>query len=242
MDRQVRVCPRCGAVAEQHAFCPTCGLNLHEQSELPTQAEWEGGQPSPEREGTHPGSDTHGARRAKVGVLGISGNDGRRRGRALGILLAVMVSAAIGIYLVARHSGPSSGALGDTSSSTTTNTGATSDVSQRCLTLWNNSGNKSNQDLVSNVTHSAGSSPTASPLYATIGFSSDFPDKCQVAVGAPDQGVAFVFREGLPSSPADGYGLDSSGGRQETPADLPASAKAWNAHGNPDGTLDPGPP
>jgi hypothetical protein len=34
------VCPRCGTDAESHRFCPTCGLTLAEQGELPTRAQW----------------------------------------------------------------------------------------------------------------------------------------------------------------------------------------------------------
>jgi TM2 domain-containing membrane protein YozV len=36
----VRVCCRCGTPASGHAFCLTCGLNLHIQPELPTAAEY----------------------------------------------------------------------------------------------------------------------------------------------------------------------------------------------------------
>jgi hypothetical protein len=36
----VRVCCRCGTPADDNAFCPTCGLNLRAQPELPSAAEY----------------------------------------------------------------------------------------------------------------------------------------------------------------------------------------------------------
>jgi hypothetical protein len=43
-DLSERVCPRCGEPASERRFCGTCGLNLAEQSEVPTRAEWEASQ------------------------------------------------------------------------------------------------------------------------------------------------------------------------------------------------------
>jgi hypothetical protein len=37
----IRVCPRCGASAAEHDFCPKCGFHLAAQTELPTRREWE---------------------------------------------------------------------------------------------------------------------------------------------------------------------------------------------------------
>lgn len=40
-DRAARVCPRCGEAAGEQRFCGGCGLNLAQQEEIPTRAEWE---------------------------------------------------------------------------------------------------------------------------------------------------------------------------------------------------------
>jgi uncharacterized RDD family membrane protein YckC len=39
-DLAARVCPRCGDEAGEHRFCQSCGLNLAEQTELPTAEEY----------------------------------------------------------------------------------------------------------------------------------------------------------------------------------------------------------
>lgn len=40
-DPDTRVCPRCGDEAGDQRFCSGCGLNLAQQEEIPTRADWE---------------------------------------------------------------------------------------------------------------------------------------------------------------------------------------------------------
>lgn len=71
-------------------------------------------------------------------------------------------------------------------------------------------------------------------LYAAVGFSADFPDRCLVTLASPDMG-------GQATQIQEANGMWVWEGNS-SPESVPESAKQWNATREPDGTLTPGPP
>lgn len=49
-DPAAPVCPRCEEPAGEQRFCGECGLNLAEQSDLPTRSEWHAADVAPEHD------------------------------------------------------------------------------------------------------------------------------------------------------------------------------------------------
>jgi hypothetical protein len=97
-----------------------------------------------------------------------------------------------------------------------------------CIALWNFSESGEGRKEVRGLAEQG-------TVVATVGFSSDFPDKCQIVVAAPDLagGFVLIFRQSGGSGEPPGYTL-------VTPSrvwDLPASAKQWNARGTSDGSI-----
>lgn len=94
-----RVCPRCGEPAENHRFCPSCGLNLAEQPEAPTRSEWEGRAAATSAEESHQetGRETAGT----AGGEPANGPSGRRIAHkgliagAMGIVVAIVVVVVV---------------------------------------------------------------------------------------------------------------------------------------------------
>lgn len=98
-----------------------------------------------------------------------------------------------------------------------------------CLALWNLSNSNPAREQVSAYAK-------YSSLVATVGFSSDLPDKCQIVVAAQDlgEGRAEVYRQYGDFDGEEPAYVRISGG---TVTELPPSAKEWNARGRPDGTI-----
>jgi hypothetical protein len=95
----------------------------------------------------------------------------------------------------------------------------------RCIERWNASPDDRNPGRI-------WSNDLDQVPYAAVGFSADFPDRCLVTLGLPDQYAAVQFEES-----SDGSWRWVGGGM---PQELPESAKQWNARRERDGTLVPG--
>lgn len=94
----------------------------------------------------------------------------------------------------------------------------------RCEHLWNSDKNRIYRSQFSGLA-------ARIHLYVSVGFAADYPDKCLVAISAPNLGYAWELLEGSPSP-------DLAFTEQRTTPDaLPPSTKNWNAVINPDGTL-----
>lgn len=73
-------------------------------------------------------------------------------------------------------------------------------------------------------------------VYASVGPSETFPDKCMVTVAVPDVDRAYQYLEGASVTKTDhAYGPKASG----NVGDLPASTTQWNARLEADGSLTP---
>ena len=107
MSSERAVCPRCGTDAESHRFCPTCGLVLAEQDELPTRAEWEARVAATPWPGAEPSADP------AAGVRDDDRAPARPRSRLRSLIevgAPLLAIAAVAIVVFSHHG--SSGTAG----------------------------------------------------------------------------------------------------------------------------------
>lgn len=123
------------------------------------------------------------------------------------------------------------GSSSSTTVATTATDGAGTAVAD-CMSKWNAS-----TDAVKNIWTPVAES---AEVYAAVGFSAAFPDKCMVTIAVPSTGLAGQFLEGGASGVDDqAYGTAPTDVTRV--ADLPQSAMQWNARLRGDGTLTPAP-
>lgn len=235
MDPSSRVCSRCGGEAGEHRFCPECGLNLSELRELPTRAEWESKESRQRSDATDGKIVTGGSvegrpslglvpallarwrsfsSKAQAGIVGV-------------LILAVGVGLAIAIETKNDKGSASSAESGGGASES-----EATDI-DKCVASWNSGVTENVRSLVKNI-GGASLSGGGAQLYASTGYSADFPDRCLVTIANPDIRQAVQVQE------------DSSGSfilsKTASLGELPDSVKQWNAGVDKDGFLTAGSP
>ena len=209
---ETRVCPRCGSAAENYEYCQTCGLHLFAQPELPTRAHWDARASSDTSRELQSGS-------AAAGTVGWWKRQSARRQATF--IVASLVFVLFGSAVAVSGS--------ESTDSSVKPPPPLPDPRGTCIVLWNFSESNPGREQASAFA-------ARGTVVATVGFSIDFPDRCQIVVAAPDLGAgyALVFRQsgGTEEDPV-GYQLVTSGSVPQ----LPASAKEWNARGRSDGTI-----
>jgi type II secretory pathway pseudopilin PulG len=225
-----RVCPRCGAPAGEHKYCPTCGLHLEDLDKVPTRGEWDAGQ-----RWTDDGGSSEGGQRR-----------GRLRRIVLLIAVAVLGAGAAAVVLVASGGNDDGGSSERRAASAdrSTDSDRTSQdrasgppEEQRCVDLWN-ADTRENNLPGGYVDTATGSVSSARDLYVSVGFADDFPDKCLVTVVGSATGTAIQFTETSEAGPAGlGHWSLPRTGNSST---VPQGAKDFNATVDDDGiiTLD----
>jgi len=114
-DLTVRVCPRCGAEASEQRFCAGCGLNLAQQTEIPTRTEWDAA--SQATQGERAGEpDQTTAPSQPAPELVVTPPSTERSGVRGGTLIAVAI--AVGLTLIIYFAATGGGILGGGASST----------------------------------------------------------------------------------------------------------------------------
>jgi hypothetical protein len=234
-----RVCPRCGSAAEQHEYCQTCGLHLFEQAELPTRQQWEqGGQTTQQPASTRDlglGSGLY----AAAGQVGRTGRGASVRQLLIVALAATTVLGVSAWIFFGPVDTPIDIAKEDDTQMTPTDrvsTGGSDPPEQRCIELWNGSSNaRQSAQVVGPYARNAGD------VYVTVGFASDFPDRCLITVGVPSADRAIQYLEGGQSGFTESpYGVANLS--VDSVSQLPPSAKQWNARALSDGSIEPGTP
>lgn len=221
---QAFVCPRCGEPEAGSEFCLTCGLNLLEEDELPTRDDWLGAR---SRRETLTDSKA-GADRPRRPTMAWAPK--LVRPWVVLPVAALIVASAIGI--AARGNNGAAPATTDRASE-----GSVTAPEERCVKLWNQPG-------ASLAKSTATSYAERGEAIATVGFASDFPDRCQIVIASPDSGAGLVqvWRATGPgedsASPIGAYRPVADGDVTE----LPTSAKQWNARIGPDGSIELGYP
>jgi hypothetical protein len=232
IDPQARVCPRCGSPGGETQFCGTCGLNLFEQPELPTRAQWDERQAheTPVLASTGSGATT---------PTGVGGGIGRWLGRPtppqrvlLGLVLIVIIAVPIA---VATSGGDESGDDGD-SAEIPVDAGPSD--AETCVDRWNSGATENAKRLIGNFARSF-RTDAETPTYVSAGVSADVPDRCLITIAQPDVGqggIAYQYTE-----TAQGTFEFPSGGSLPISA-LPESVKQWNARGDSAGEITLGAP
>lgn len=235
LDPAARVCPRCGAAADDHRFCPDCGLNLGAESQLPTRAEWEDSQAEKGPDAAVPAAppasplETPGeAEAVPPRAGGLAGLWSRApRDAKIGAVIGLLAVVAL-VIILATSGGDSSN-----ESSRGNEAGAPRGYvgpppEERCTRLWNSDANSQYRDTAKSIV-SLGQQDTSNG-YAAVGFAVDYPDKCLITIVNSATGAGFQFLEG-------GYGNEPFSIHQTNTSALPDSAKQWNATIESDGTL-----
>ena len=207
------MCPDCGGDAGTQPFCAACGRNLTQVERLPTRSEWESEQAdteTPAVESTETPQDNQGDEMA--GSLRTSS-----RGRA--VALCAVIALAI-VCLVVVFTG------GSDSPKIATSGGTPPEA--RCVQLWNVS-------TVNRLTGPPGLAMRArsAPIYGSVGFAADYPDKCLWTFSVPDQKFAIQQLESSPDAPFGPIGLEN----EVSLGGLPASVKNWNLDVTSDGYI-----
>ncbi len=212
-------CPRCGSSTTGVEYCGVCGLHLTEQDELPTRERWERLQ----------AEDAAGSRQQRKSASGSSWGErwsSLSRASRTGLLGGVGALVAA-LVLVAAMSGDSRDSVGDAGSPTDSRPSAVEPApEERCVDRWNAA------DFPSKIF--ATNLAQQGEVVATVGFSNDFPDRCQIVIAAPDLGggIFQVFRESSDETQGPFQAISSG-----SPGELPESAKQWNARISSDGAI-----
>lgn len=217
------VCPRCGSPTTGAEYCGTCGLHLTDEDELPTRERWE--QLRVERATGPVRPPASGA--APLGERWAS----RSRNARIGILGAAIAAIAAIVLIVSLSGGGS-----DEEPSLAADAPFSEPEplpEERCVERWNGT------DETFTGKSSAARFAQRGEVVATVGFSRDFPDRCQIVIAAPDLGTGLVqvYRE---SSGDYGGPFQLLTGGSVT--SLPDSAKQWNARVSSDGDITLGYP
>jgi hypothetical protein len=228
-DPSTRVCPRCGSAAEQHEYCGTCGLNLFEQPELPTDADWEATQAAKQ---AAPGPVAS----ADTGPIGPGSVAAWFRGpnTQARILLVAVAAALAAIPIVIATSSDKSDS-GSRDSSSVSDPPAEPSVAEECVDKWNSGATVDAKQLIGRYADVQGNE---TPTYVNAGPSADVQDRCLITVAQPDLGGG-IARQYVETAQGT---FRFPSGNSDSITTLPDSVKQWNAQGDGEGNLTLGAP
>ncbi len=243
------VCPRCGTAAGENLFCDACGLNLNKHGELPTADEYSALHrerrwlEKKEHEFALKGADTPQVgsvsdRRSRGPGPGVTRSMISRRGVVLGLFAVLLLTT--GVVAVLTTTGPRQRDAGTPTRSSANEPAVDAPPrkdqaplsraqaarpEQRCLDLWNATDDHVGKGMTL---------PSIGMFEGdrvSVGFASEFPDRCLVTVAFATRAFQFLEDESIPGSwrPLHDPAIDV--------AHLPPSVTAWNAKLNADANL-----
>src|ERR1044072_7471459 len=176
MKPATRVCLRCGTEAGEDRFCKTCGLDLHEQKELPTRAEWEA-RPKGKNDGGFGSASGLNLPSVRERISTLSSV--QKLVGAGAVLAAVAVLLALTLGSDGSGGNPGRGAIKDE----VVDVGPPPE--ERCIDLWDTPSQMVKSLLPSLV--------QLGDAYVSVYFAPAYPDKCVVDVFVPNYGSAYEF-------------------------------------------------
>lgn len=146
------------------------------------------------------------------------------RNARMGRPTAVVLLAGVCALLITALAGCGSSDSKASSGTTTTKAAAGPPPEQRCVRLWNDPANDLRQIIGARLS-------TGTDAYVSVGFASDYPDKCLVTISLPAIGSASQFLEGGMN------GMPYAFPQEADPASLDPSLTNWNATLSDDATM-----